>query len=296
MINKQIKKQCSIAIIGQPNVGKSTLLNQIFHKKIAIVSYKPQTTRNSIKAIYENEKMKILFLDTPGFHESKTKLDTFLNSQIKISLKKANFILFLIDSRYGMQEKDNKLLEFVKSYGIKKIIYIFTKFDLNKQIDIGYFKKTFFSNNVIAINSFEQKDIDKLLSLIYQLIDKNDFISDESNIEDDDFLIKEIIREQALFNLKYEVPHSLAVEITHKEFNHENNLFTINADLIVEKNSQKTIVIGKNGSMIKLIGTKSRIELLKVFDCKIMLKLFVKVKTNWRNDENILSSLGYFKK
>lgn len=290
------KKQCSIAIIGQPNAGKSTLINQIFNKKISIVSYKPQTTRNSIMALYEDNKIKILFVDTPGFHKPKNKLDSFLNSQIKTSLKKVTFVLFLIDSCKGFTENDEILLNVIKSYTISKIVYVLTKIDLNKTINLNLYREKLKTNNLILINSFNKEHINNLINLIYSLIDNDDFISLNPNIDNDDFLIKEIIREQSLFLLKYEVPHSLAVEIVNKKYSIEKKLLTINANLIVEKKSQKQIVIGKNGEMIKKIGTKSRHELLKIFDCKIMLKLFVKVKLKWRNDENVLASLGYFNK
>lgn len=290
------KKQCSIAIIGQPNAGKSTLINQIFNKKISIVSYKPQTTRNSIMALYEDSKIKILFIDTPGFHKPKTKLDSFLNSQIKTSLKKVTFVLFLIDSSHGFIEADQILLNVVKSYTISKIIYVFTKIDLNKKINLELYRERLKSNNLILLNSFNKQHINNLIDLIYSLTDKNDCLSLTPNINNDDFLIKEIIREQTLFLFKYEVPHSLAIEIVDKKYDANKNLLTINANLIVEKKSQKQIVIGKNGEMIKKIGIKSRCELLKIFNCKIMLKLFVKVKLKWRNDENVLASLGYFNK
>ena len=290
------KKQCSIAIIGQPNAGKSTLINQIFNKKISIVSYKPQTTRNSIMALYEDSKIKILFIDTPGFHKPKTKLDSFLNSQIKTSLKKVTFVLFLIDSSHGFTEADQILLNVVKSYTISKIIYVFTKIDLNKKINLELYRERLKSNNLILLNSFNKQHINNLIDLIYSLTDKNDCLSLTPNINNDDFLIKEIIREQTLFLFKYEVPHSLAIEIVDKKYDANKNLLTINANLIVEKKSQKQIVIGKNGEMIKKIGIKSRCELFKIFNCKIMLKLFVKVKLKWRNDENVLASLGYFNK
>lgn len=272
------KKQCSIAIIGQPNAGKSTLINQIFNKKISIVSYKPQTTRNSIMALYEDNKIKILFVDTPGFHKPKNKLDSFLNSQIKTSLKKVTFVLFLIDSCKGFTENDEILLNVIKSYTISKIVYVLTKIDLNETINLNLYREKLKTNNLILINSFNKEHINNLINLIYSLIDNDDFISLNPNIDNDNFLIKEIIREQSLFLLKYEVPHSLAVEIVNKKYIIEKKLLTINANLIVEKKSQKQIVIGKNGEMIKKIGTKSRHELLKIFDCKIMLKLFVKVK------------------
>ena len=272
------KKQCSIAIVGQPNVGKSTLINQIFNKKISIVSYKPQTTRNSIMALYEDNKIRILFVDTPGFHKPKTKLDSFLNSQIKTSLKNVTFVLFLIDSCKGFTKDDEILLNIIKSYTISKIVYVLTKIDLNKTINLGSYHEKLKTNNLILINSFNKEHINNLINLIYNLIDNDDFISLNPNIDNDDFLIKEIIREQSLFLLKYEVPHSLAVEIVNRKYDNEKRLLTINANLIVEKKSQKQIVIGKNGEMIKKIGTKSRHELLKIFDCKIMLKLFVKVK------------------
>ena len=272
------KKQCSIAVVGQPNVGKSTLINQIFNKKISIVSYKPQTTRNSIMALYEDAKIKILFIDTPGFHKPKNKLDSFLNSQIKISLKKVAFVLFLIDSLKGFTDTDKILLNVIENYGVSKIIFVFTKIDLNKKINLDLYRKKLKSNNLILLNSFNKQHINSLINLIYSLTDNKDFVTLTPNITNDDFLIKEVIREQTLFLFKYEVPHSLAIDIVNKKYDNEKKLLIINANLIVEKKSQKQIVIGKNGEMIKKIGIKSRHELLKIFDCKIMLRLFVKVK------------------
>ena len=229
-------------------------------------------------ALYEDNKIRILFVDTPGFHKPKTKLDSFLNSQIKTSLKNVTFVLFLIDSCKGFTKDDEILLNIIKSYTISKIVYVLTKIDLNKTINLSPYHEKLKTNNLILINSFNKEHINNLINLIYSLIDNDDFISLNPNIDNDDFLIKEIIREQSLFLLKYEVPHSLAVEIVNRKYDTEKRLLTINANLIVEKKSQKQIVIGKNGEMIKKIGTKSRHELLKIFDCKIMLKLFVKVK------------------
>lgn len=294
------KKECTIAIVGRPNVGKSTLLNAILKQKLAIVSYKPQTTRNQIKGIFENNNLKIVFIDTPGYHEPKNKLDQFLNSQVKSSFKQADIVLFLIDSTRTINEEDIKIAQLIKGYDVSKIIVIATKNDsdkkilssddLNQVLEIIKPIKTYTS--FISSNSLQ--DINNLISMIHDIAPNQGNFTNEL-IENDNFLISEIVREQALLNLRQEVPHSIAVYVEQNKFDKENNQLIIDATIVVEKESQKPIVIGKGGATIKLIGTKARMELLKIFDCKIRLNLFVKVEKDWRDNEQTLKSLGYYK-
>lgn len=290
-------KQCTVSIVGLPNAGKSTFLNKVMGKKVAITSYKPQTTRNQIRSIYTDKRIKILFCDTPGFHEPKNKLDSFLNSQVKQTFKQSDLVLLLIDaSRDNVQ--DNKILiDVINSYKVQNLLVVFTKKDLVKEIDIDKKLEMYGLQKCkyIVVDNNNLQDVNNVISYIYDIVPDGTII-EINEPENDDFLIKETIREQALRILKQEVPHALAIIIDSKKWDAEKNIFYIDASLIVEKESQKPIVIGAGGKMIKLIGTKSRIELLKFFNCKIVLKLFVKVKQDWRNDENMLESLGYFKK
>lgn len=291
-----MKKQCTVAIVGLPNAGKSTFLNKVMKQKVAIVSYKPQTTRNQIKSIYEDDRIRICFTDTPGFHEPKNKLDSFLNSQVKQTFKQSDLVLLLIDA--SKDNEDNKILiDVIKSYKVKDLIVVFTHKDLVPEAKLEDKLNQYGLSDVkhrMLIDNNSQQDVNNVVSFIYDIAPQDGFFDPVDMT--DDFLISETIREQALYALRQEVPHSMAVVVDSKNFDKEQNLFTISCSLIVEKESQKPIVIGAGGKMIKLIGSKARQELLKFFDCRIMLKLFVKVKDDWRNDEQFLQSVGYFKK
>ncbi len=292
-----MKKQCTVAIVGLPNAGKSTFLNKAMKQKVAIVSYKPQTTRNQIKTVYEDDRIRICFTDTPGFHQPKNKLDSFLNSQVKQSFKQADLVLLLIDASRDDVGGNKILIDVIKSYKVGNLIVVFTHKDLDSKIKLEDKINLYGLSDVkhkMLIDNNSLQDVNNVISFIYDLAPQDGFF--EPSDMTDDFLIQEIIREQALYILKQEVPHSMAVVVDSKNFDKGQNLFTINCSLIVEKESQKPIVIGAGGKMIKLIGSKARQELLKFFDCRIMLKLFVKVKEDWRNDEQFLQSVGYFKK
>lgn len=292
-----MKKQCTVTIVGLPNAGKSTFLNKVMKQEVAIVSYKPQTTRNQIKTVYEDNRIRICFTDTPGFHQPKNKLDSFLNSQVKQTFKQSDLVLLLIDASKDDVEGNKILIDVIKSYKVKDLIVIFTHKDLVPDVKLEDKLQLYGLSDCkhrMLIDNNSLQDVNNVVSFIYDIAPQDGFF-DPSEMSDE-FLIKEIIREQALHILKQEVPHSMAVIVDSKSYDKEQNIFTINCSLVVEKESQKPIVIGAGGKMIKLIGTKARQELLKFFDCRIMLKLFVKVKEDWRNDEQFLSSVGYFKK
>lgn len=290
-------KQCTVSIVGLPNAGKSTFLNKVIGKKVAIVSYKPQTTRNQIKSVYQDKRIKIMFCDTPGFHEPKNKLDSFLNSQVKQTFKQSDLVLLLIDVTKEQFEENKILIDLIKSYKVEKLLVLFTKKDLDPNADIQKKLKLYALENTkhMFVDNFNLQDTNNIVSYIYDIA-PTDGHFEPLLVGSDDFLIKEVIREKALTLLRQEVPHSLAITIDSKMWDKEKQTFFIDASLIVEKESQKPIVIGAGGKMIKQIGTKARLELLKTFDCKIVLKLFVKVKEDWRNDELTLQSLGYFKR
>lgn len=293
-----IKKSATIAIVGKPNVGKSTLLNTIGKKKIAITSYKPQTTRNQIKFNFSNDKLDLVIIDTPGFHFARNKLDLFLNSEIKKTFKICDLVLFLVDPTRPVDEEDLEIIKFIKSYKITKVVLVITKTDVVSQGSINNhikkIKETIAPIAEIAISA-KNGQLQPLFDCIYDHLD-DDVKEIEKIDENDNFTICEIIREQVILNCKKEIPYSTGVIVTKTNYDQSKNIFNIFANIIVEKKSQKPIIIGKNGSMIKRIGTESRKQLLELYDCKINLKLFVKVDENWRNNQIVLKNLGYSNK
>ncbi|MDR0752793.1 MAG: GTPase Era [Mycoplasmataceae bacterium] len=274
-----------VAIVGKPNVGKSTFINTIMKRKISITSYKPQTTRKQIKALYNDEGSSIFFIDTPGFHIPRNKFDVEMNKEVKSSYKVADCILYLIDLTRDFDNEDEEVIKTIKDFKVENIIVVFTKNDLVKEQKITPFvselKNKLSFSDFVSISSLKNNNINQLLELIKKYLPKSEVFF-ENNDDDDNFVISELIREQIIFNTKKEIPYSTFVEIEEKKF--VDNLFTINAVIHVEKESQKPIMIGKGGLMLKKIGTHARKELLKVYDCKINLKLFVKTTQNWRNN------------
>lgn len=296
---KQKKYIGDIAIIGKPNVGKSSLLNKIFNEKISIVNAKPQTTRNKIENSFINEKYNITFIDTPGYHKEKNKLDSFLNKEVKLALKNVNLIYFLCDPTRAIDEEDIKLLTMIKNLGLP-IFLIITKKDLIHKNNINEIINSLNHvtefQEIIFISINDEDSILKLFKYTEKYLEYTNEILDNTNkntIQSDLFLVKEIIREQCLLLLRQELPYGVAVLIDLFEYNKNKNEFIINASINVEKESQKKIVIGLNGSMIKQISMNSRQELLKIYDSKIFLKIFVKVSKNWRDDEVKLKEFGY---
>jgi GTP-binding protein Era len=267
-----------VCISGKPNVGKSTLINTILKRKVAITSYKPQTTRNQIKALYNDESSSIMFIDTPGYHKSRNKLDDKLNSEIKGGYKQANVVLVLVDPTRDLDEEDFTVFKMVKDFNIENIILVITKSDIGKKVIdkfVDQVKEKLTFNDYIYISSLKNNNVEELLKKIKTYL-PNATQSMEDIVDDDNFVISELVREQVIFNTKKEVPYSTLVYVENKKF--EKDLFEINAVIVVEKESQKPIIIGKGGQMIKKIGTQARKELLKIYDCRINLKLFVKVE------------------
>jgi GTP-binding protein Era len=267
-----------VAITGKPNVGKSTLINTIVKRKVAITSYKPQTTRNKIKALYNDSDSSIMFIDTPGYHKSMNKLDDHLNSEIKSTYKVVDCVLLLIDPTRDLDEEDFTVIKMIKDFNVENVILVITKKDISgKNVEkcINEVKTKIDIADIINISSLKNDNIKELLDLIKTKLPTNTKPM-EDVLDDDNFIISELIREQIIFNTKKEVPYSTLVYVESKKF--EKDLFDISAVIVVEKESQKPILIGAGGQMIKKIGTLARKELLNIYDCKINLKLFVKVE------------------
>ncbi len=289
------KKYGTVVITGKPNVGKSTLINALAKKEVAIISKKPQTTRNQINYIYQDNKNEIAFIDTPGFHFSRNKLDDYLNLQIKNSYKYANIALLIVDLTREINDEDLEVIKMIKNFGVGHVVLVFNKIDSSKKLEIQIYKDKIRQlikvNDEIEISALKGINLDLLVNTISKYLSNDPIILKETN--SDNFIISEIIREQIIKNLYQELPYASCICIKKKNYDQKKNVFEIYADIVVEKDSQKPIVIGCGGSMIKKIGTDARRKLKHFYDCKIVLHLFVVVKENWRNNDSILKDGGY---
>ena len=291
-----------VSIVGKPNVGKSTLINTIFNKEVVISSSKPQTTRNKIQIVYKDEDSEILFSDTPGYHNPKNKLDLFLNSQVKKSLKNTDVIVFMFDISRKFDDEDQKILDEIKKFKIKKIILVVNKIDLIPQQEIGLkieiVKQQMDFDDVVLLSSKEKTNIDKLMSLLksnLEEVDTDTFYDQQSVEQKEEFFVSEIIRQVIINNFRQEIPYSVAVVVDKMDYDQSKNLLSINYSIVVEKESQKPIIIGKGGNTIKKLGILIRAKLSEIYDCKLFLQSFVKVKKNWRDNNEIIKDLGYKK-
>lgn len=288
-----------VSILGRPNVGKSTFLNRILGDKVAIVADKPQTTRNQIKGIYNDDLTQIVFLDTPGWHKSKNELDRYMNFHALNATKGVEFVLFFSPATDEKIHSLDKLLVEIINHRQLPAYLVLTKTDkvdqeqVNKRI--AEYKDLYKWVEIINVSSVTGHNITNLMNSIKgKMPYQEPFYDKEMNTDiTDDFLIAEIIREAALNILDKEVPHSLGVFIEEKKFNTEKNMFSIKAALVIERNSQKGIVIGAGGKRIKQIGVDARQQLLTIFDTKIFLELFVKVEENWRKSQLKMREMGY---
>ena len=287
-----------VAIIARPNVGKSTLLNRLVGQKIAITTPVAQTTRKNIKGIYSDDNSQIVFIDTPGIHKPLNKLGEALWEQSKSVLNDVDLILFLVDAQDEAGKGDKWI---VKNYlkDIKTpVLLVLNKVDLIKDLakrELNtYSYKSMFGKplDTIKVSAKTGRNIDDLIEKIKNYLPFGQKFYDEEEVTDQNMreITSEIIREKIIFATQDEIPHSVAVIIEH--YKEEENIDKISAQIIVSNESQKKILIGKGGSMLKKIGTASRLELEKMLDKKVFLELFVKVVKNWQKDNNFIKSLG----
>lgn len=285
-----------VTLVGRPNVGKSTLLNSIIGSKIAITSNKPQTTRNTIQGIYNEEDTQIIFVDTPGIHKPNHKLGTYLNKQAYTSINDVDVVLFLVSAKDELGTGDKFVLEKIKEANVP-VILVINKIDgLSKDEifnKINEYKDIYEFSDIVPISALKEKNIAELIKVI------KTYLTDEIKYYDDSFItnkpitftISEIVREK-VFNLTNdEVPHSLTCIVENMEKN--NNAYHINVAIIVDRESLKKIIIGKQGSMVKEIGIRSRKELEEVLGKKVYLEIFVKVIKKWRDKEKYLQEFGF---
>ncbi len=285
-----------ISIIGRPNVGKSTLLNTILGEKIAIATSKPQTTRNTIRGIHTTETSQMIFLDTPGIHKPKTKLGSFMTDSALHTFKEVDLILFLVDDALSHGPGDKYITELLKNVDTPKFLII-NKMDsmspdLHKEIFDEYREIGIF-DEIYPISALENKNVDLLLNEIEKKLEDGPQYFPEYMITDypEKFIISEILREKVLMYLEDEVPHGVAIEI--EEFKEDEKVTRVSAVIYCEKKSHKGIIIGGGGRKLKGIGKSAREEMEALLGCKVFLRLWVKVRENWRNSDFALGNFGY---
>lgn len=286
-----------VTIIGEPNVGKSTFLNQVLKQKIAITSRKPQTTRNVFSGIYNDEDSQIIFMDTPGIHSGKTKLSKYISSAAVATVKSVDLVLYMINAYDKVKDYNIEILNEIK--GIKTPVYlIVNKLDTISDFDrlqetIDDYKKAYPFKGVFGISALMGDHIDLLIRDIKAVLEPGPKYYPDGEISDrpETFIIQEFIREKILEYTHQEVPHSVMVYL--ESYKHTKNIVEIHATIVVERKSQKGIIIGKNGAMLKRIGSSARKDIQDFLKRKVFLNLFCKVEEDWRNREYYLKNFGY---
>lgn len=293
------KKSLFVSIIGKPNVGKSSLLNMILGEKISIVSPKPQTTRNKIIGIFTHDNTQIVFTDTPGILKPKTRLGNYMLSEINNSFSGAEAIIHVVEASKNLPFEDSKLLGKLRSSNLP-VILVINKIDLLKDKSllmekIKHYSEVYDYEAIVPVSAINSDGRENLISELDKIAKPSVFFYDEDDITDQSMrqIASEIIREKMLYLLDQELPHGVAIFIEKFHQRDDTNIVDISALIQCERESHKAIIIGHGGNMIKRIGTMAREELENMMDCKINLKLWVKVKENWRNSDAALRDIGY---
>lgn len=288
-----------VAIIGRPNVGKSTLMNQIIGQKIAIMSDKPQTTRNKIHGVFTSEAMQVVFLDTPGIHKRQSKLGDYMNTTALSTLGEVEAVLFLIDAAEGLGGGDRYIIERLKDLKTP-VILVMNKIDRIEPEQllplIEEYSKLYPFAEIVPISAMLGNNVNTLMEQIGKYLPEGPQYYPEDQVTDhpEQFVCAELIREKILHLTREEVPHSIAVTIEDIRAE-DNGVVYISAVIFVERDSQKGIIIGKQGALLKEVGKLARHDIEKLLGSKIFLELWVKVKKDWRNQDRVLKDLGFHK-
>lgn len=287
----------SIAVVGRPNVGKSTLVNELIGQKLSITSHRPQTTRHRINAIDTQKSYQMVFIDTPGIHIGNNKaINSYMNRAASSSFSDVDIIIWIVEV-FKWTKEDARVIEHLSKANVPVILCI-NKIDKASSIDkilpfLESLSEKFKASEVFPLSAFNLSDIKKLRELILKYLPVQEAIYDEAYITDrsQKFVISEFIREKLMRNLSNELPYDITVEI--ESFKLDGKLYRIAARIFVDKASQKSIVIGQNGEMLKKIGQESRQTIEGFLDAKVFLELWVKVRQGWSDDKRALASLGY---
>lgn len=290
-----------VAIIGRPNVGKSTLMNHLIGQKIAITSRKAQTTRNKIQTVYTCERGQIVFLDTPGIHKAKNKLGEYMVNVASRTFKDADVILWLVEPGTQVGPGDRHIAEQLKNCKLP-VILVINKVDTVKKEEVAGFIETYRKlidfADIVPASALRTQNLDTVIDCIFKYLPYGPQFYDENTITDQPQrqIVAELIREKALRTLDEEIPHGIAVTIDTMKERPDGRIVDIEATIICERDSHKGIIIGKQGAMLKKIGSAARFEIERMLEQKVNLKLWVKVKKDWRDSDYLIKNFGYDKK
>lgn len=291
-----------VSVIGRPNVGKSTLLNAIIGEKISAISSKPQTTRQNITFIHTDEDAQIIFLDTPGIQKPKNKLGEFMLTESKEGIEDSDIITYIVDTSKKIGRAERSIIGILKEYkGKLPIILLINKVDTIRKDElleiISMYAEEEIFDDIIPISAMKNDGVDIYLEILKKFLKPGPMYYPEDMITDKNerFIVAEIIREKGLMYLNEEVPHGLAISIEKFKKRADKNMYDIDANIYVERDTHKGILIGKNGSMLKRIGTEAREEAERLLDAKVNLQIWVKVEKNWRDRDNLVKRFGYDK-
>ncbi len=285
-----------VSLIGRPNTGKSTLLNQIIKEKVAIISPKPQTTRNLVEGIYNEDDTQIIFVDTPGIHKPIDKLGVALNNQAYYSINDVDILLLVVDASVPYGKGDQFIID--KLSGVKKPVFlILNKIDklsdeeILKKID--EYKNLYEFAEIIPVSALKNDNIDRLIKVLKEYLPDNVkyFMDGETTTAEMEFRLSEIVREKIFIHTNDEVPHSISCKLVGYE--EKNNIAKIYIDIIVDRDSLRKIIIGSNGNMIKTIGHEARLDMEELLGMKVYLELYCKTIKKWREKEKFIKDLGY---
>ena len=288
-----------VALVGRPNVGKSTLMNHLIGQKIAITSEKPQTTRNRIQTVYTDERGQIVFLDTPGIHKAKNKLGEYMVNVAESTLKEVDVILWLVEPSTFIGAGERHIAEILGKVKTT-VILVINKIDTVKNQDdirtyMDAYREVCDFAEIVPVSALRSRNTGKMTELIFKYLPYGPQYYDEDTVTDQPIrqIAAELIREKALRLLEEEIPHGIAVTIEAMT-ERKNGMFDIEANIVCERESHKGIIIGKGGSMLKKIGTSARIEIENLMGAKVNLQLWVKVRDKWRDSELYMKNYGYF--
>ena len=291
-----------VSVVGRPNVGKSTLLNAIIGEKISAISSKPQTTRQNITFIHTDDDSQIIFLDTPGIQRPKNKLGEFMLTESKESIDEADVITYIVDTSKKIGKAERSIIDILKEYeGKLSIILLINKVDTIKKDElleiISMYANEGIFNEIIPISAMKNDGVDIYIETLKKYLKPGPMYYPDDMITDKNerFIVAEIIREKGLRYLNEEVPHGLAISIEKFKKREGKNIYDIEANIYVERDSHKGILIGKGGSMLKRIGSEAREDAERLLDAKVNLQIWVKVEKNWRERDNLVKRFGYDK-
>ena len=289
-----------VTFIGRPNVGKSTLMNRLIGQKIAITSSKPQTTRNRIQTVYTDDRGQIIFLDTPGINKAKNKLGDYMLQVAERTLNEVDVVLWLVEPSTFIGGGERYIIEQLSKVKTP-IILVINKIDTVEEKDIfeaiDTYKDVCDFAEIIPVSALKGKNTDDVIDTIFKYLDEGPMYFDEEFTDlPERQICAELIREKALRLLSQEIPHGIAVVIDSMKTRRHGHIIDIDATIICERDSHKGIIIGKQGSMLKKIGSQARIEMENLLDIKVNLQLWVKVKKDWRDSDLLLKNYGYDKK